>query len=372
MISILVYNFLMFIVDVVLLFLVWCRPLMGLIKLLCLCVVGCFAAVFFGYGDFSFSAHGLAWYGSFFLIGAGLILILRNKKSTRRIGLSILFFATAFLILVFSVIVLLIEPYAIEVVRYEYRTNLVTEPVRVAFLADFQTDRIGNYERKTLNLLKSQRADLIIFGGDYIQPRDKEVERRLIDEFNLLLKEVKLQSKFGIYAIKGNQEESRWYDWRRSFDGTGIVVINRTRVMNIGELRVCFLSMESSFSRRKIAHYSRSVNRGKKFIKPRFVLMAGHAACYALAEQDANVMLAGHTHGGQLAIPFWGPVINMTAGLPLSWSSGEHRLPNGSILIVSKGTGMERGRAPRIRFNCRPDFVVIDIVPEKNNNSTYR
>ncbi|MDR1483999.1 MAG: metallophosphoesterase [Planctomycetaceae bacterium] len=361
-----IYNFLMFIIDALLLLIIWRYPLLSLFKLICLCAAGCFAAVLFGLGDFSFVAHGLAWHGGGFLIGAGLILILRNKKPSRRIGLSILSFTIAIFILVFSVIALLIEPTAIEIVRYEYRTNLVTQPLRVAFIADIQTDRIGKYERMTLNLLKSQNADLIIFGGDYIQASDKETEERLIGEFNSLLKELKLRAKFGVYAIKGNQEASRWCDWRRSFAGTGIATFDGTYRRDIGELRVVFVSMLNSFTQRKLNTRSSYSNRRKQSTKPRFVLMAGHAACYALAEQDANIVLAGHTHGGQVAIPFFGALINMTMGLPRKWSSGDHKLPNGSILIVSKGTGMERGHAPRIRFNCRPDFIVIDIVPEKN------
>jgi predicted MPP superfamily phosphohydrolase len=360
-----IYNILMSTVDILLLCVVWFRPLLSFLGLVCLCAVGCFAAVLFGLDNFNLSAHGLAWHGSLFLVCAGTILIFRNKKQDRRIYLSILCFVTSFLIFCFSVWALCVEPTLIEVVRYEYRTNLVTQPVRVAFFADFQTDRIGNYERQTLNLLRNQNADLIIFGGDYIQANHKEKERRLIEEFNLLLKEVKLSAKFGVYAIKGNQETGDWHDWKQSFVGTGIETIERTRRMNIGELRVVFLSMEDSFLKRKITSDSYVLKNGKRIYKQRFVLMAGHSPDYALAEQESHLVLAGHTHGGQVAIPFFGPLFNMTIGLPRHWSSGNHRLPNGSILIVSKGIGMERGRSPRVRFNCRPDFVIIDIVPDK-------
>lgn len=355
----------MCVVDIFLLSVVWFRPLLSFFRLVCLCAVGCFATVLFGLGNFNLSSHGLSWHGSFFLVCAGIVLLFRNKKPVRRICLSILCFVTSFLIFCFSIWALCIEPFLIEIVRYEYRTNLVTQPVRVAFFADFQTDRIGDYERKTLNLLRDQNADLIILGGDYIQANHKEKERQLIEEFNLLLKEVKLSAKFGVYAIKGNQEMGYWHDWEQSFIGTEIETIEQTCRKNIGELCVIFLSMEDSFSKRKIIFDSYFLKNDKRIDKQRFILMAGHSPDYALAEQDAPIVLAGHTHGGQIAIPFFGALFNMTTGLPRHWSSGDHKLPNGSLLIVSKGIGMERGRAPRVRFNCKPDFVIIDIVPDK-------
>ncbi|MDR0391599.1 MAG: metallophosphoesterase [Planctomycetaceae bacterium] len=362
---IIIYNILMCVVDILLLCVVWFRPLLSFFWLVCLCVVGCVAAVLLGIGNLNLSAHGLAWHGSAFLVCTGTILFFRNKKYNRRISLPILCFVIAFFVFCFSFWALCVEPTWIEIVRYKYKTNLVIQPIRVAFLADFQTDNIGNYERRTLNLLREQNADLIILGGDYIQANNKEKELQLIKEFNLLLKEIKLSAKFGVYALKGNQELVRWYDWKRSFIGTEIKTIEQTRRINVGELRVVLLSMWDSFSQRKISSTKYALNKNNNQIPKHCILMAGHSPRYALAEQYAHIVLAGHTHGGQVAIPFFGALINMTTGLPKHWSSGDHKLPNGSILIVSKGVGMERGHAPRIRFNCKPDFVIIDVVPEK-------
>ena len=39
-------------------------------------------------------------------------------------------------------------------------------------------------------------------------------------------------------------------------------------------------------------------------------------------------------------------------------------LPGGAKLFVSRGVGMECGHAPRLRFLCRPELAVIDLVPE--------
>jgi uncharacterized protein len=42
---------------------------------------------------------------------------------------------------------------------------------------------------------------------------------------------------------------------------------------------------------------------------------------------------------------------------------GLHRRASGGLLYISRGVGMERGNAPRIRFACRPEVALIDLVP---------
>jgi hypothetical protein len=49
--------------------------------------------------------------------------------------------------------------------------------------------------------------------------------------------------------------------------------------------------------------------------------------------------------------------------VPLAWADGVTELAPGRTLVVSRGIGMERGYAPRLRFNCRPEIVIIDLVP---------
>jgi len=44
-------------------------------------------------------------------------------------------------------------------------------------------------------------------------------------------------------------------------------------------------------------------------------------------------------------------------------------LPNGANLLVSRGIGMERDDAPRLRFLCRPELTVIDIIPEPSSET---
>ena len=62
-------------------------------------------------------------------------------------------------------------------------------------------------------------------------------------------------------------------------------------------------------------------------------------------------------------MPWIGPVIRHTL-VPQRWAAGLSELPSGALLYVSRGLGMEREDAPRLRFLCRPELVVIELEPE--------
>ena len=75
-----------------------------------------------------------------------------------------------------------------------------------------------------------------------------------------------------------------------------------------------------------------------------------------------DLILAGHTHGGQIRIPIFGALMPDRA-LVGKWQDGVYRISR-SWLYVNRGIGMEGG-APRVRFCCRPEVAIIDIVGRK-------
>jgi len=67
-----------------------------------------------------------------------------------------------------------------------------------------------------------------------------------------------------------------------------------------------------------------------------------------------DLMLSGHTHGGQVVVPFYGPPLapvrdlRFVAGLK-SWNDRQ--------IYVSRGVGNLQG----VRFNCRPEIAILEI-----------
>jgi len=71
-----------------------------------------------------------------------------------------------------------------------------------------------------------------------------------------------------------------------------------------------------------------------------------------------DLMVSGHTHGGQVDIPFVGTPI-----LPFrnkAYSSGLKRSPRGASVFISRGIGWA---VYPVRFNCLPEFAVLELVP---------
>jgi len=70
-----------------------------------------------------------------------------------------------------------------------------------------------------------------------------------------------------------------------------------------------------------------------------------------------DLILAGHTHGGQVRIPFWGAPV-----LPVrnkAYASGVIRSSKGHTMFISRGIGWA---IYPVRFNCFPEIAVVTLV----------
>ena len=359
------YHGLLLPVTLFLLWLIWRDTYTSLLRFLLIAEQGILAAVFFGVVtsglivgsiDGNLVAHGLAWHGSFFLFVSALLMYRQRRKSGKpRYGMPSLLLVTACIYCGVAIDALLIEPTALVVRTTTITTPKITQPVTIVFCSDLHIAQVGDYERRTLQKIKEQRADLIFFGGDYLDGMTEEDDQRLMREWNQLFREIDLQASLGIFAIRGSAGHD-WKLWREMFAGTEVVPATRTLTRQIGEMRVTFLSTKDSETNGLIPDQGR---------EDKFRMMVGHSPRYAMAEQEADLLLAGHTHGGQVQIPFFGPPITKSGDFPRKWASGMTSLPHGAQLIVSNGVGHAQGKFPRIRFRCRPDFWVVHLVPSE-------
>ncbi len=133
-----------------------------------------------------------------------------------------------------------------------------------------------------------------------------------------------------------------------------MTAVESTRSFELERLRLTCLSEADSFDP------SLEVARANP---GRLHVVLGHSPDYALGRIEADLLVAGHTHGGQVQLPLVGPLVTLSE-VPRRWAAGLTELPGGARLLVSRGIGMEGGAAPRLRFLCRPELAVIELTPE--------
>ena len=293
-----------------------------------------------------------AW--SYAIFGGGFILSLSSCiNAFSKFKVTAIFFGMISLILsIVAIDAFLIEPYSITVRHETLLSAKIKRPIKLLVLADIQTDVIGEYERRVLAKAMQEKADLIILCGDYIQTEPSR-DPVLCAKLRKLLKDVNLSASLGVYVIQGDME---WEpNWQEIFSGLPYELFPQTRTIEKDDYVFTGLTLYDSRSILNLPD------------QKKFHIVAGHAPDYSIMKPNADLFLAGHTHGGQVQLPFLGPIITGSI-LPRSQAAGcftqiSHNPEK--YLMISRGIGMERLDAPRMRFMCRPEIVLIDLMPSK-------
>jgi predicted MPP superfamily phosphohydrolase len=344
--EILVYNFVMLGLSMIAGVIMWRRQ--SVVGRLCVILLSVLAAALLAVliGSVPFESLHLLCYGWFVYVPLVILLAAILGWRTHRVWSVVALLVVAALTAV-AVDAFWIEPQWLEVTTVHLRSDKVTRPWRAVLIADLQTDQVSDYERRVFEEVRRARPDLILLAGDYLQIRSEDFPN-LRAKFNAYLREVGLNAPLGIYAVGGNTDTE---GWQRIFSGVPVTCFEHTRRCAAGELDVIGLSMPDSFDTTLTIPDD-----------ARFQIVVGHGPDFALGDVQADLLLAGHTHGGQVQLPLVGPLITLSK-VPRAWASGVTYLDSRRTLIVSRGIGMERMGAPRLRFLCRPQLVIIEIQP---------
>jgi predicted MPP superfamily phosphohydrolase len=264
--------------------------------------------------------------------------------------------ATVAALLAIAVDAFLVEPRLLFVNEHVVVSDEVDEPFRVAVLADLQTDAPGWHTRSAVRAAVDAEPDLILLPGDFVQIYTPDGHRRAVDALRAIFEEEGLQAPVGVVAVRGNVEIGGWE--RTLFGGTSVLASDASvrRVLGTGEpgaprITVTALSLRDGFDPTLRVPPGEGLH-----------IVVGHAPDFALGDIRADLLIAGHTHGGQVRLPIVGPLLTFSQ-VPSAWAAGRTDLGSGATLVVSRGVGMERESAPRLRFLCPPEVVIVDVVP---------
>lgn len=248
-----------------------------------------------------------------------------------------------------------VEPYRLQVRRIQIKSEKIDRPIRLLHISDIQAVRITSYEERVFREIQSLNPDVIIHSGDLIQNIDYEEYKREIKALAALFQRLKVP--YGIYNVIGDTDD---FLEVASFDKASGVKTLRDEGFQIPELQLNILGLKLASSRYGksdlILEWQRERNEND------FSILLGHAPDYILdgPSQQADLYLAGHTHGGQIRLPFWGALINHSR-VPLAWSSGFFS-SEGKTIHISAGIGAEHAYGlPSLRFNCPPEITLIEL-----------
>lgn len=241
----------------------------------------------------------------------------------------------------------LIEANWIEITYQELRTPKLRrgERIRIVQVSDLHVDHLDHVLRELPEVVNAQKPDLFVFTGDSLNsakglPVFQEVLRRI-------------QAPLGRYGVKGNHDIGTW----RQLDlfGGGTLVELRganPTVLDGGRLALCGAPYGI---RLQLPDCLRRAPPGA------VTIVAYHSPDLVedLAPLKPDLYLAGHTHGGQVRVPWYGAVVTFSR-FDKKYEMGRYRVGD-TTLYVNRGLGFEPGM-PRVRFLARPEVAVIDLV----------
>jgi hypothetical protein len=214
-------------------------------------------------------------------------------------------------------------------------------------ISDVQAARLTDHERRMVDAVNELRPDLVLVAGDLISPSLDESQP--LEQARYVLD--RLCAPLGVYVVNGDVDDSVEGGIRRVVEGTharlleneGVVVGCDPPVELVG-----FDPRDEAGFERALAEPPRAAIRIALVHRPRYYAELGRAGF--------DLVLAGHTHGGQVVLPLFGPPVTLEVVPRNVAAGGLHRMEEGTLLYVTRGIGLEGSYAPPIRLLCPPEI----------------
>ena len=244
--------------------------------------------------------------------------------------------------------------------------------LRIAFLADTHHGPFvpAAYLRDVVALANSLEPDLIALGGDYVQRQwqslPPDAPRPYVAEGIGVLRE--LRAPLGVFAVMGNHDN--WLDHKREIKAAlaengvreltnrGVWIERKSALSSsagaTARLRLCGVD-ELLTARPTTADFLNALGDATPGDA---VILLQHNPDFAESLRDPRVslMLSGHTHGGQIVLPFLGaPIVPSAYGQ--KYRDGLVQAPATQV-FVTRGVG---AIFPPVRFRCPPEVALLTL-----------
>ena len=273
----------------------------------------------------------------------------------------VLFIAAASIIYV--PVRILYDYYHVSLRVVEYKKAGLPESLngfKLVMISDIHADRYTNPARldRFMSVVNSTNPDMVLIGGDFISTGSEYIDLAA-DEVG------KIKSKYGVYTCVGDHDNWAYQrDYARSrneiteaLQKKNVFMIddqNRDFKIKDATIHVTFVTNTyvESIPQKKLDTLAQdSLKRDLKILlvhQPRQFLID------KAIKDHYDLMLAGHTHGGQITFLF--PFMNLSpTQIETPYVRGDFHFGN-MLMIITRGLGMSL--AP-VRYNSTPEVTLI-------------
>ena len=245
------------------------------------------------------------------------------------------------------------EPRWLEVNRLKIKIEkLLCQFVgfRIVQLSDihFDTSAGPKYIEKCLQKASQLAPDIIVLTGDYVTK-----DSWAIIEFAQQMRE--LAQKFQIYAVLGNHDHMQDVHFiiHHLRSANVQVMINESREILLGNSKIYLLGADDSLC----GNFNLGMTM-RNIPKEATKIMITHNPdeIQQISEHGIDFVMVGHTHGGQIYLPFIGPLMNPPI-YGRKYLSGMFKIGR-TQMYVNRGIGTY---ILPIRFCARPEISVFEL-----------
>jgi uncharacterized protein len=229
-------------------------------------------------------------------------------------------------------------------------------PLRILHVGDLHIERITGRERKLNAAIQTLQPDLILFSGDILNlsylkdPLAWEAARNVISQWSAPL---------GVFGVTGSPAVDLPETFPELVQGLPVRwLVNEKIGIQCGEGSLDIIGLSCSHDPQQDAAALNACQPDAEHLN----ILLYHTPDLAplAARAGIGLQLSGHTHGGQVRLPWIGALF--TAELHgKRYAAGRYQL-DGMTLYVTRGVGMEGAGAPRVRFLCPPEIIFWEIT----------
>jgi predicted MPP superfamily phosphohydrolase len=227
--------------------------------------------------------------------------------------------------------------------------------LRIAVISDVHTGAPFMNDQKLKDIVVRTNAlnpDLIVLLGDYMSPNSWHSHRVEPEVTAAGLK--KLKAPLGVYSVLGNHDW--WYNGarvRRAFEQNGMRVLeDEAAEISWHDKSFWLVGLADLWTRPQ--HINETI--AKVPAGSTIIALTHNPDIFPRLPPSVPLLLAGHTHGGQVNFPLFGtPIVPSRFGA--RYTAG-HLFENGHHLFVTTGIGTS---ILPVRFRVTPEIVLLTI-----------